>query len=205
MNPQKSIGFAFTDRHSGQVIEWGRQLPVLARSVGSSPCSDTSESRVKPTCETAGPTRLTQRGSRVCNAAVGIMFEVQRACRARPPSFFSPRLVMALMPANMGKNQRYLGSAQRMRAAKTWGPTHRRLSPPKVYCEGFYKGSNWSKVAWRNKLRIPGRNASVWLPNSSVAAASTVRRRPIRTDSIRARRMVSAIDVGGGYTRPAPH
>ena len=42
MNPQKSIGLAFTDRYSGQVIEWGRQLPILARSVGSSPCSDTS-------------------------------------------------------------------------------------------------------------------------------------------------------------------
>ena len=116
MNPQKSIGLAFTDRYSGQVIEWGRQLPVLARSVGSSPCS---------------ATRLTQRGSRVCNAAVSIMFEVQRACRARPPSFFSPRLVMALMPANMGKNQRYLGSAQRMRAAKTLGANARATEPTK--------------------------------------------------------------------------
>jgi hypothetical protein len=42
---------------------------------------------------------------------------------------------------------------------RLWGPTHGRLSPPKVYCEGFYKGSNWSKAAWRNKLRIPRRNA----------------------------------------------
>ena len=34
-----------------------------------------------------------------------------------------------------------------------------RLSLPKVYCEGFRKGSNCSKAAWRNKLRILGRNA----------------------------------------------
>jgi hypothetical protein len=38
---------------------------------------------------------------------------------------------MALMPANMGKNQRYLGSAQRMRAAKTLGANARATEPTK--------------------------------------------------------------------------
>ena len=80
-----------------------RCWPITTFRGNVGPLSLSGRSGHEPTCQIGHIGREDPKRKSSVPRSSQLMFEVQRACRARPLSFFSPRVVMALMPANMGK------------------------------------------------------------------------------------------------------